>query len=374
LHFPAHSVISLTIVDIVTLPQASLEGFLDRKKSLLSFDSTVEFVEYLRKVLALVNEFVPAEAGSILLDDPHVKLHHPEANTLTFVAAFGSHAERLLGRQVSMDRGIASLVYGTKRPHLSNSPEKDPAFDPSWDRISEFRTRSVMGIPILIEGAILGVLELINAQNAEGFTVGDQKLIELFADYTAMSMQSLLDARRANQIAMQDELSTLFNDRYFHYKLTDILLCARSSGEDVALLFIDLDKFKGINDTYGHLAGSQCLREVGLLLKDTVHWPDGLLARYGGDEFTIVLPKAGWEEAEKVARVVRDAIAGHTFLSRPLGFSVPILNIRGVIGCSIGIATFKEDVDAGLPIEAQKDILIREADQAMYRKKTERAY
>ena len=359
-------------MDIVTLPRASLEGFLDRKKSVLTFDATVGFEEYLRKVLTLANEFVPSEAGSILLDDPRVKLHHPEANTLTFVASFGTHADRITGQRIGIGHGIASLVYRSKAPHLTNHPEGDASFDSEWDRISEFRTRSLMAIPILIEGAILGVLELVNARAREGYTEADQRLIELFADYTALSMQSLLDARRASLIAMQDELSTLYNDRYFHYELAHILLRAHEAGEDAALLFLDLDRFKTINDTYGHLAGSQCLREVGLLIRDVVRWPGSLLARYGGDEFTIVLPRAGRDEAQHVAARVREAVAGHTFLSRPLGFSVPILNIRGIIGCSIGIATYRENV-VDLPVEAQKDVLIREADQDMYRRKGENA-
>jgi len=359
-------------VEIHTLPQAALEPFLERKKAALAFDTTIEFAEYLRRVLSLVAEFVPCEAASILLDDPRTKVTHPDQNLLTFVAAYGTRSAGLVGKQARLDRGIGSLVYTTRRPYLTNDPDNDPHFDASWDRFSDFHTRSLMALPIVIDGAIIGVLELVNCIRTWGFTQADERLMSLFADYTALSVQSLLDARRAGRAAITDELSTLYNDRFFHLKLSEQMEAARREGRDLALLFLDLNKFKGVNDAYGHLAGSQCLREVGLLLKESTVWPDAVLARYGGDEFVVILPGASRAEAERAAAGARAAIEGHTFLARSMGFSVPLRNLKGVIGCSVGVATLSEDTDPADPPDRQKDTLIRRADEAMYRGKSAR--
>ena len=135
-----------------------------------------------------------------------------------------------------------------------------------------------------------GVLELVNRQVDRQYTDRDLKLLEIFARYTSVSIENLLDAQRANEMARRDDLTGLHNDRFFHHRLTEDLIRADVTDSTVALIFLDLDNFKGVNDTHGHLAGSQVLKEFGYLLKQTVTVPRATLARYGGDEFVIILP------------------------------------------------------------------------------------
>ncbi len=347
----------------------NLEPFLKRTKKSITYEITLHFSDILKRILNLMQIFVPSEAGSILLDDPIKKLENPLKNKLTFVCAYGSNSEKLLGKKLSLKKGIASYVYKTEKPYLSNSPEKDPSFDPSWDIISNFKTKSILAVPIKIEKSIIGVIELLNKKNKKGFNKKDLKVVQHLADYTGLAIHSFLDAKRVSEFAITDELSTLYNDRYFHKKLIEYIKEAREKSEELSLIFIDLDNFKSVNDKYGHLAGSQALREVGILLRATVNLDGSILARYGGDEFVLLLPGIGYEKAKKISEKIKEAIKNHTFLSKSLGFLIPILNLKGIIGASFGIASLKEDIKKELPIEEQKDLLIRLADMRMYKVK-----
>ncbi|HPR63450.1 MAG TPA: sensor domain-containing diguanylate cyclase [Thermoanaerobaculia bacterium] len=352
------------------LPGAELEHFLTRKRSINIFQTYVSFETFLLRVLEMANRFVPAEAVSILMDDPRHKKDDPERNALRFVATSGARASGLLGRSIRGDQGIVGHVYRENHIYLTNDPYNDPHFDSAWDKENSFVTRSIIAAPIHIERAVIGVIELINAASIDGFTETDARLLEVFADYTCLSIQNVMDAKRAQEIAQQDELTGLYNDRFFHIQLTQDILEAQKKGGDVCLLFMDLDKFKKVNDTHGHLAGSQTLREVGYLLRDLVDWPRATLARYGGDEFVIILPDAHLTASQQVAESIIEAIQTHTFLTHPFGFLKQPLNLKGAISCSIGIASFRKIVAfKPLPLEELKEDLIRYADRAMYRAK-----
>src|SRR6185295_1807419 len=143
------------------------------------------------------------------------------------------------------------------------------------------------------------------------FTPREMNLMEIFAGYTSFTLQNALDAKRAHELAKKDDLTGLYNDRWFNVRLTETLSDARKSGNEAVLIFMDLDRFKAINDGHGHLAGSQVLREVGFLLKRIVQQGDATVARYGGDEFVILLPNTSLDKALGVCEEIRRAIASN---------------------------------------------------------------
>lgn len=175
--------------------------------------------------------------------------------------------------------------------------------------------------------------------------------ISVFSDISALKLAEA----QLRHLAHHDPLTDLPNRLLFSSELEHAIRRARRHGQRLALLFIDLDDFKRVNDTLGHLAGDQLLRSVGQRLRDAVRGADAV-ARLGGDEFTVVLEElASADAARQTARKLREAIC------QPVQLGAHIITVSA----SIGIALYPDD---GGDAEA----LIDAADAAMYRVKHDR--
>lgn len=323
-------------------------------------------------LLTRANDFVPSEAGSIFIDD----LTRADANEpcieLVLIACFGEASDRLVGSRLQATRGIVGHVYGTGRSYQSANPQADPLFFSGFDGVSRFRTRSLLCAPLVVEGQVIGVIELINRLGGRSFDQRDLMLLEIFAQTISVSVANAIDAYRSKEISKRDDLTGLYNDRFLHHSLQGVIEQAMVTGQDVGLLFLDLDNFKQINDVHGHLAGSRVLSEVGAMLRQILPG-DAIGARYGGDEFIIVMPGASPPEAFWVAETIRKNLESFVFLREadkrdPVNY--PAFCIRGVITCSIGVASLRADVIPSVgptahPVAAKNELL-RRADQCMY--------
>jgi diguanylate cyclase (GGDEF)-like protein len=358
------------LIQFHSLDTPQLARFLERHKAGLSLKDDVDLDLVLRQILQKAYEFVPSESGSILLDDPFRKVASRRDNELVFIATFGEASGNLVGQRLSARHGIVGRVYESGTPYLSADAQTDEFFYNQIDEQIGYKTHSIVAVPIYIGKHVCGVLELINRLEGKTFTRRDMTLLEIFAGYTSFTLQNALDAKRAHELAKKDDLTGLYNDRWFHVRLTETLTASRASGKEAVLLFLDLDQFKVINDCHGHLAGSQVLREVGFLLKRLVPHPDATVARYGGDEFVMVLPDTSLEQALEIADEIRRAIQAAVFLSREWGFSMPPLHLGGILTASIGLAAYVPDPAHQGPVELEKGELLRRADAAMYRAKS----
>jgi two-component system cell cycle response regulator len=150
-----------------------------------------------------------------------------------------------------------------------------------------------------------------------------------------------------------DDLTGLHNSRYLRDALHREAKRAVRYGRPLSVLFVDLDGFKRVNDTHGHLCGSRTLVEAGMLLRACARESD-VVARYGGDEFVIVLPDTPSAGAMVVARRMRDRLAAHVFLEA--------LHLEVRLTASVGIATLPD-------VTLAPEELLRAADEAMYRVK-----
>jgi diguanylate cyclase (GGDEF)-like protein len=351
--------------EILTLAPDEISRFLmrtRRQRDVAAWE--VRLDSHLREILERANEFVPSAAGSILLDDPRAKLAGTPANRLTFIAAFGDSAAKLLGQRIPANSGIAGLIYSSGAPYVSPDLKSDPHFTGETDQESGFKSRSIIGAPVIVGESICGVLELVNRLDGQPYEARDLNLLRIFAGYISSSIQNALDAIRARELARRDDLTGLYNDRFLHSRLHEEIERAEKDGTDLALLFLDLDNFKSINDTHGHLAGSRTLTELGGLLIAAA--PAGAVcARYGGDEFVIILPGADAVRAVATAEELRRRISEHTFLAAATPEGRPALQLTNITA-SIGVASYHEHVASRGEAERRENALLRLADTAMY--------
>jgi diguanylate cyclase (GGDEF)-like protein len=346
---------------------AIIGRILQRKTRRSNPAQQIDLREILKEILLSANEFVPSESGSILLDDPLIKGDDERQGQLYFMACFGAGSAGLVGTHLPDDVGIVGATYQSGMPYLSKDISKDGKFYPAIDEQTKYESKSIVAIPITIDASVIGAIELINRKEKVNYDEKDLSILEIFANYTSTLIKNALDARRFQDLSKRDNLTGLFNDRYFHGRLDMETKKAVKEGSDLSLIFFDLDHFKEANDTHGHLVGSRVLKEVALVMEEVFLDTGAASARYGGDEFVILLPGYSLEQSADYAETLREAIANNIFISEPLIPGEPSLNIGGLITCSAGVASIEKG--DGRDERKLKDALIRAADTAMYRAK-----
>lgn len=356
---------SLTAVDI--------DRLLARHQRPINDLDLVPVHELFEEILRVANQFVPSEAGSVLLDDPELKVRrqwHPSENELVFVACFGDKAEALIGHRIPADKGIVGRAYLNGKSCMTSDARADDDFHSDIDRDLNHQTRSVVCVPILIGRSTCGVLELINRIDRPSYAESELKLLEIFAAYISTTLQNVLDANRYREMAKRDDLTGLYNDRYFNQRLTEEVHRAEENGTECGLIFLDLDHFKQVNDTHGHLIGSQTLREVGLILARAVPGEEPTVARYGGDEFVIIVPDRDLDATQAIAEDIRGRIGRALFRIEEGADESGVMLQPGTITASVGVASYRSfDFPDHFRRRRRRNEFIRSADQAMYRAK-----
>ena len=170
-----------------------------------------------------------------------------------------------------------------------------------------------------------------------------------------MAIENALLYERVEQLAIKDSLTHLYLRRYLLDRIPEEMSRQLRHGNQLSFLMIDLDKFKDYNDRFGHVAGDIVLRTIGMILKDFFEKPGNLVCRYGGEEFSILLPDCSKKKAQQLAEEVRKKIAEQSILLR---------REKTYITVSVGLAAFPADAQT-------KEELIHKADQALYRAKQE---
>lgn len=214
-------------------------------------------------------------------------------------------------------------------------------------------TRSVMFIPMIAHGETTGLL-LAESPQTGAFTERDSKILSVVARSTAMALDNAHMHRRMEELTITDELTGIYNYRYFAQKLKEEQRRATRYNMPLSLIMLDIDWFKKFNDTYGHEVGNIVLKGITSVVKRCIRDVD-IFARYGGEEFVIILPQTPREEVAKIGERIREQIEAATFGG---GTDIPELRVT----VSVGVTSFPEN---GKPNEE----LLSLVDQALYRAK-----
>nr|MBA3583937.1 diguanylate cyclase [Gemmatimonadota bacterium] len=222
--------------------------------------------------------------------------------------------------------------------------------------------KSVVVVPLELQKADLGEFVLLSSREHRPYTEAEIGFVRVVASAAANGLtnaalydQAAIDNQRLTTLANTDDLTKLFNHRYFYQRLEEEYKRSERYGSDLALILLDLDHFKQVNDTYGHQKGDAVLKEFATIFIRTVRETD-LLARYGGEEFGVLLPETNLAGAVRQAERMRREVKAHYFEALQ-GKSLTIS--CGVACLPFGTPSFKAP-------HHQQDALIAWADQALY--------
>jgi diguanylate cyclase (GGDEF)-like protein len=305
--------------------------------------STLNMEELLVTILTRLSELIKAKNWTLYLLDQ-------QTGELRFEVVVGLDTERLAGVRIKLGEGIAGQAALTGEPILV--PERvheDPRFTGRVDLLTGFSTRSLICLPLKIQQSVIGVLEVVNPEDRALFDESLMPVLSILADYVAIAIANARNYQEIETLSVTDDVTGFYNTRFLHHYLDAILV----KGQEVSLVFMDLDNFKHVVDSHGHLLGSKMLKEVALVIGSCLG-KDDRLARYGGDEYVVILPGQDKQTAVVKTGEIRQALAAAVFL-RSDGLQVKI-------SASFGIASYPQDAGS-------KRELLQVADGCMYRSK-----
>ena len=309
-----------------------------------SLTSSLELKSILGAIMEKMAQFFGPERWSLLLVDE-------KQNDLYYEIAIGESPETLKGLRIPMGEGLAGYVALTGTPLIV----PDVSLNAQWSAFTkahpELNIQSIACVPVRSNDRTLGVIQLLNSK-LDLLSEYSISFLRLLCDYAAIAIQNARSMTLIQELTITDDCTSLYNARHLYTRLDQ----AAGVGEPFSLLFLDLDRFKQVNDTHGHLVGSRLLAEVGNLLK-RLACPANAAFRYGGDEFVVLFPGLGKTAAAEKARIMWTELRRARFLE---GASLS-LSLSG----SFGLASFPEDGDTVPNI-------IRAADTMMYAAKTNR--
>jgi diguanylate cyclase (GGDEF)-like protein len=241
---------------------------------------------------------------------------------------------------------LATWVMKCGQEFLTADMKRDP-------RVADASVGAVLAFPLSCRGRRVGALialDPLSSIRAPWLPIGMLRALRVLLEPAAVALDNALLLKRAEALSVTDDLTRLYNSRYLNLVLRRETKRASRSGRPLSLLFIDLDGFKAVNDTHGHLFGSRALVEAAAVIRQSARETD-VVSRFGGDEFALVLPDTGGEGAFAVGERIRERIAAHRFLvSDGLDIHLTV---------SIGVATLPD-------VAASAEELVQAADTAMY--------
>src|SRR5206468_8112511 len=303
--------------------------------------SSLDLDSILQTIMEKMAEYFRPDTWSLLMVDE-------QKNELYFAIAVGSASAALKNIRLKVGEGIAGHVAKYGERLIVPDVRSDKRFSKRIDKVTQMETQSIICVPLKSKLRVLGVIQLVNV-NMNHFPEAESFFLQSLCAYAAMAIENARSVERIQELTITDDCTGLYNARHLYKTLEAEVYRSHRFGYEFSVVFIDLDHFKQVNDTYGHLVGSKLLTEIGFKIKSQLRLIDYAF-RYGGDEFVVLLPQTNKDSAMIVAKRLRDMMRSTTFNIE----DIP-LNIRA----SMGVASYPEDAKSAHEI-------IRQADEMMY--------
>jgi diguanylate cyclase (GGDEF)-like protein len=298
---------------------------------------TVDAEDFWQNVTQNAAEIMRSERASLLVADER-------SGELEVKAMVGAHnlqpAGELVGGRVArvvFERNEPALVTDIRRTALKPAPHE-----------RRYRSRSFLSYPISVGERTIGVMSFTDRASGESFDQGSLEIFQAIAPQIAVAIDRANLKEKAGEfeaLSVTDALTGLLNRRYIEERLLEEIKRSNRHGFPMSFMMLDVDHFKSYNDEFGHPAGDEALKIVARLIRDTLRGAD-VAARFGGEEFAILLPQTTGFEAVAIAERIRVNLAETRFPLRK-------------VTASIGVASCSADLCA-------TETLIAAADKALY--------
>jgi diguanylate cyclase (GGDEF)-like protein len=309
--------------------------------------STLAVSDLFDVVLDRSTASVEAEQGSLMLLDE-------DRNELVVKAIKGLNPKIVEAMRIRPGEGISGSVFAEGKPLLVSNLETDERV--LQQKRPRYRTRSFVSLPLRADDKTIGVLNVADKASGDPFTSYDLDLLTSIATYTMIAVQRSEFHRRTEElktISITDALTGLLNRGHFQERLAEEVERFKRHKLPFSLIMIDIDDFKRLNDTHGHMVGDEALVTTAKAIRNSIRAID-MAARYGGEEFTVILPQTNKQASRTMAQRIGRAVA-----------RTPIRSTKGdvlYLTVSLGAASFPDDATT-------LDELLQRADQAMYEAK-----
>ncbi|MHB0884808.1 MAG: GAF domain-containing protein [Bacillota bacterium] len=305
--------------------------------------SLLNLSHLMHRILSILYDAMGPNAYTLLLTEP-------DSGDLVVKACVGLSLE---GQELRVQKGVG--ITGWVAEHGLPQVIGDVRTDARYHWGPNTGARSALAVPLVVEGRTIGVLD-IESDQLNAFSRDDLYLLSAVAGQISIAIEVARYHEQVAHAATHDGLTGTYNHSYFYRRLEEELERARRESASLAVVLLDVDSLKLVNDVYGHLAGDRALVELAAVVTQNYR-PADTIARYGGDEFGVIMPAAGPAEARRAADRLSDGISRRSITVQGHQFSLP--------GVTVGIAVYPED--GSRPAE-----LVARADERMYRLKQDK--